>query len=84
MIDLAPGIEILTPPASRIVDAYGHIVDRQVRAAYDRICDSPRGPRLHCERVRSAEAYLRLVLRLEAAGNWDHANGQPNFYTKAG
>ena len=50
-----------------IVDASGYITCPKVRAAYDRICDSPRGARLHMERVQSAEAFLRLLLRSEVA-----------------
>lgn len=48
-----------------IVDASGYITCPRVRGAYDRICDAP--GRLHFERVRSAEAFLSLLLRSEVA-----------------
>ena len=44
---------------TRIVDDRGYIVHPIVREAYDRICD--RNERL--TGVRSAEAFLRLVIR---------------------
>ena len=49
-----------------LIDASGYITCPKVRAAYDRICDSP-GLRLHFERVQSAEAFLQLLLRSEIA-----------------
>jgi len=48
-----------------IVDEKGYIKCPHVRKSYDKICDSPGG--LHFERVRSAEAFLTLILRSEVA-----------------
>lgn len=45
------------------MDKTGYLTRPKLRAAYDRICDSPRGLRLHCECVASAEAFLRMIQR---------------------
>lgn len=52
-----------------IIDEHGRIICPKVLKAYEQICDSPRGLRLHYERVQSAEAFLKLLLRSEVARN---------------
>jgi hypothetical protein len=56
---------------SRIIDARGYITCPRVRAHYDRIAEH-RGRMNAYDTIRSAEAYLKLVLRLEEQGKWDH------------
>lgn len=69
---------------STIVDKHGGIICRKVLANYERIVRAPKPSPAEeysglsartCignDRVVSAEAYLRLVLRLESQGKWDH------------
>ena len=53
---------------SSIVNQEGFIVDPDIRRIYDRLSD--RG-RWSSATGANAEAYLRMVLRLEAAGRHD-------------
>lgn len=46
-----------------IVDKHGYIVNDRVRKAYDRICDGGGVLQSYAQRVQSAEAFLRLILR---------------------
>ena len=45
------------------MDKTGYLTRPLLRAAYDRICDSPRGLRCKWERVASAEAFIRMIER---------------------
>jgi len=56
---------------SKIVDETGFITCPKVRAHYDRIIGRAKWS---IRTERPAEAYLRLVLRLERQGKWDHDN----------
>lgn len=46
-----------------IIDAHGYIVNDRVRKAYNRICDRGGVLQSYAQRVQSAEAFLRLILR---------------------
>lgn len=47
-----------------VIDKDGFIINRHVRAAYNRICESKNITRSYTEKVDSAEAFLKLMIRL--------------------
>lgn len=60
---------------SKLIDERGAIIHPQVLANYERICGRSGGIGCgHPQRVQSAEAYLRLLLRLERSGKLHLAN----------
>lgn len=48
------------------MDKTGYLTRPLLRAAYDRICDSPIGARCAFERVAAAEAFIRTIERTAA------------------